>query len=145
MKRTKHYILVIASLLMLLTAALTTCDRGGSDVGVTPYSSGEGRVGEGNGTIVRAVVLRAITIMPSNALGINPGSRLQFAATGVYADDSELNLTEVVTWASSDPSVATISNEPDSKGLSTAVSRGSCGISATLGDISGSTTIRVNE
>jgi len=50
----------------------------------------------------------------------------------------------MVVWTSSDTSIATVSNAPDSNGQAIAVSRGYCSISATLGLISGSTAIGVN-
>jgi hypothetical protein len=88
--------------------------------------------------------LRGISITPSNPLGINAGTRLQFAAKGSYSDNSVQDLTTLAVWTSSDTSITTVSNEPDSRGQAIAVSRGYCSISATLGNISGSTIMEVN-
>ena len=125
--------------LVSLTLALTSC--GG---GVPPDNSGAGRATEIGGVSLKTAVLRNISITPSNPLGINAGTRLQFAATGIYSDSSVQDLTTSVIWTSSDTSIATISNAPDSKGQAIAVSRGYCSISAMLDGISGSTIMGIN-
>jgi len=88
--------------------------------------------------------LRSISITPSNPLGINSGTQLQFSARGYFSDNSVQDLTTMVVWTSSDTSIATISNESDSKGQAIAVSRGYCSISGTLDGVSGSTIIGIN-
>ena len=63
----------------------------------------------------------------------------QYTATGTYQDGSTRDLTAIVAWASSAPAVAKV----DSKGVVTGVAAGTSTISATLGTISGSTTVAV--
>ena len=127
--------------LLSLILALTSCggDVGGVSVGSggTPSTRKEGEVSR------RTSILTSLTISPTNPLGINSGTQLQFTAKGSYSDNSMRDLTTLVVWTSSDPSVATVSNEPASIGMVTAVSRGYCSISAKSGNISGSTIIGV--
>jgi len=137
--RNYRFVRALMYILVSLTLTLTSC--GGQGGSTPPHNTGVGQVGGVSG---RTVVLRTISIMPSNPLGIIAGTQLQFAATGSYSDNSVKDLTMLVVWTSSDISVATVSNAPDSNGQSLAISRGYCSISATLGGISGSTIIGVN-
>jgi hypothetical protein len=68
----------------------------------------------------------------------------QLTATGTYCDGSKQDLTTTVTWASMFLSVATVSNAAMSRGLVTANEGGTTTISATLGSITGTTTLKVN-
>ncbi|MGA3027306.1 MAG: Ig-like domain-containing protein [Bryobacteraceae bacterium] len=87
---------------------------------------------------VSAAPLVSIAIAPQSAT-IPQGRGIQFTATGVYADGSSQNLTNVVAWTSSDTTVATVS----SSGLATAVGQGTTTITATLDTVSNSTTLSV--
>ena len=128
--------------LVSLMLALTSCggDGGGASVGNgrTPYARDEHAAGRIIPTLV------AITISPINPLGINSGTQLQLVATGYYSDNSVQNVITLVTWTSSDTSIVTISNEPRSIGMATAVSKGYCSISATFEGLSVSTILGVN-
>ena len=88
---------------------------------------------------LRPVVLRSITITPPNPT-IVQGLTRQLTATGNYSDGTMRNLNNKVTWRSSDTSTVTVGNS----GLATAIAVGSAGVSATLGDITGSTSVTVN-
>jgi hypothetical protein len=129
--------------LVSLTLTVTSCGRG-CGVGASLDSGGAGRAEGVNRISGGAQVLRAIHVTPNNPMGINSGTRLQFEATGVYADNSEENLTEIVKWTASNMAVVSISNEINSKGQARALSVGFCSITATLNDISGSTSMTVN-
>ena len=85
-----------------------------------------------------APVLTSITVTPANP-SISVNGQQQFTATGNYSDGSHQNLTSSATWASSSPSVATIT----SGGLATGVAAGSTTIKATYNTISGSTGLTV--
>ena len=87
-------------------------------------------------------ILQAIAVTPANPT-VPVGLTQQFAATGTFSDSSTQDLTVLVTWASSDTSKATVSNTPGSQGLATAIGAGTPAISATLGGVSGSTTLTV--
>jgi hypothetical protein len=68
-----------------------------------------------------------------------PSTEPQFAATGTYSDGSIKTITTSVDWSSSIATVATI----NSRGLATGAGTGSSVITATLGSVTGSTTLRV--
>jgi hypothetical protein len=87
---------------------------------------------------VTSPVLASISVTPTNP-SIAAGTTQQFTATGTYSDGSTQNLNTTVTWSSSATSVATISTA----GLATSVAQGSTTITATLGPISGMTTLTV--
>lgn len=61
----------------------------------------------------------------------------------IKIDKTKQDITKLVTWDSSNPEVATISNEEGTKGLVTAVAHGTTTITATWDRISGSTTLIV--
>ena len=92
-------------------------------------------VAEASGT---APTLNSIALTPG-APAVAPGTTQQFIATGTYSNGTTINLTGQARWSSSNPAVATISL----RGLTSAVSTGTTTISATLGGITGSTTLRV--
>ena len=79
----------------------------------------------------RAATLTSITVGPNVTLPV--GLSRQVTATGNYSDGTMQDLTTQVTWASSAPSVATISNSSGSQGVATAVGLGVTTITATLG------------
>jgi hypothetical protein len=134
--RNNRFIRALMYILVSLTLTLTSCGGGGG--GTSPLNTGVGQARQVSGESERSPLLRGISITPSNPLGINAGTRLQFTVTGSYTDNSEQDLTAIVVWTSSNTSIAAVSNEADSKGQTIAVSRGYCSISATLGSVSGS-------
>jgi trimeric autotransporter adhesin len=82
--------------------------------------------------------LTYISVTPADP-SVPAGATKQFSATGINPDGSTYDLAGNVTWTSSDPAVATIS----SSGLATALATGTTAITATSGNISGSTTLTV--
>ena len=82
--------------------------------------------------------LSSIGVTPVNPT-ITTGATQAFTATGTYADGTTSNMTSQVTWASSNPSVATI----NSTGLAFGANSGSTTISATLGAVAGNTLLGV--
>jgi len=91
---------------------------------------------------VTEAVLVSIQVTPPNS-SLAKGTALQLTATGTYTDDTAKDLTKDVTWGSSDPSAASVSNADGSDGLATALAVGSTAVSATLGTVSGSTALEV--
>ena len=87
---------------------------------------------------VMAAVLSSIAVTPADP-SISNGTTQQFTATGTYSDGSTQNLTNSVTWLSSNTSVAGIS----STGLASGVATGSSIIRVALGSVAGSTTLTV--
>lgn len=97
---------------------------------------GAGSLGPGVGGPSRSLVSIAIT--PANA-ALLLGTLQQFTATGTYSDHSSQDITDSVTWSSSDISVASIAGG----GLASGLTLGSVTISATSGSVTGSTPVNV--
>jgi trimeric autotransporter adhesin len=87
---------------------------------------------------VQSADLSFITIRPANKKIAQLTSQ-QFQAIGTYTDGSTHNITGQVSWTSSNTAVANIGN----RGLAKALTPGTTTITATLGSISGSTTLDV--
>jgi hypothetical protein len=90
---------------------------------------------------VDAGTLSAITITPA-PLSVVVGGHQQLTATGSYTSGPDQELTNSVTWLSTD-SVATVSNANGSHGLLTAVSAGSASVSARFQGVTGNLTVTV--
>jgi trimeric autotransporter adhesin len=99
------------------------------------------------------MTLTSVAVTPANpsiALGFNQ----VFVATGTFSDGSTQNITSQAVWATSNPAVASITDDPIGAGLATAGVAGtttitarvdsSTGIPLTAGAVSGSTTLTVN-
>ena len=63
--------------------------------------------------------LVSITTKPSSK-NLEVGQQVQYKATALFLDESDDDVTAEVTWSSTDPSVASVSNAAGSKGLVTA-------------------------
>jgi len=84
------------------------------------------------------VTLVSIAVAPVNPTLQIAGTQ-SFTATGTYSDGSKADITNQVTWTSSNTGVASIT----SAGLATAVAGGPANMIATLGTISGNSTVTV--
>jgi CTP:molybdopterin cytidylyltransferase MocA len=111
-------------------------------VGTTPVTASLGNVFGDAFLTVTATGLVSLEVTPANPTVVR-GMTQQFKATGTFTDNSTQDLTSAVTWLSSEPSIATISNTPGSQGLATSFLGGTTSIMATLGNVSGSTTMTV--
>ena len=88
-----------------------------------------------------APVLQFVTITPTSAT-INVGTTQQFSASAYYSDGSIKDGTSLVTWGSSNPTVATIA----AGGVATAVGLGTTTVTATAAGTPGATaTLSVNQ
>jgi hypothetical protein len=87
-------------------------------------------------TVVPSLV--SIQVVPPNQT-ILVGASKQYTAIGIYSNGTTQNLSNQVTWSSSDIAVATIAVH----GLATGTLAGTTVITATLGAISGSTNLTV--
>jgi hypothetical protein len=128
-----------------------------SDANIATISSGGMATGFGPGTVsitaqssislkssatltVSGAVVNLSSIVVSPAASSLPvNSSQQFTATGNYTDGSSADLTSLVTWSSTPATIATVS----ASGLVNGVAAGSGNISASLGAISGSTSLTV--
>lgn len=77
---------------------------------------------------ITASELQSVAITPANPSLFQTQGTQQFKATGTFADNSTLDITNLVQWSSSSSSVATISKT----GLATLVGSGSATITATI-------------
>ncbi|HWX33267.1 MAG TPA: Ig-like domain-containing protein [Steroidobacteraceae bacterium] len=128
------------------TAVATIAEPGGlatgAAVGSATISATIGSV-TGNTTFtVTAALLTTIQVTPATPT-IAKGLAKQFIATGIFTDNSTLDLTFQVTWNSSNTAAATASNAAATAGTVTAVAPGMATIAANLGSISGGTLVTV--
>ncbi len=100
----------------------------------------DGVTGDTTLTVTEATLV-SIEVTPANP-SIADGTTVELTATGVYTDASMQDLTEQVTWGSSNDAVATVSIA-DPKGLATAVGAGSTTVSAIFDGVTGVTTLTV--
>ncbi|TGM96002.1 beta strand repeat-containing protein [Leptospira yasudae] len=108
--------------------------NGSSTTGTSRITASLGSVSGFADLTVIAPSLTSIQIDPTHPSVAN-GLTQDFTATGVYSDGSNQNLTSQVTWASSSPSVAVISNASGTNGRATTLATGSTNISASLGAV----------
>jgi trimeric autotransporter adhesin len=108
-------------------------------VGITATEAGV--VGNASVTVV-AATLQQILVAPANAT-LTAGLRANYTATGVYSDGSKVDVTAQVTWTTRDPTIATISNVSGASGLLLARAMGLTTVTATLGGVSGQTSLTV--
>ncbi|WP_155827552.1 beta strand repeat-containing protein [Limisalsivibrio acetivorans] len=83
--------------------------------------------------------LQVSPVTPSVALG---GSK-QMNAVGIYTDNTNVDVTSQATWASSDGTVASISNAGGSEGLAVSLATGTSTLCATMDNITDSTVMSV--
>ncbi|MFT3706258.1 MAG: Ig-like domain-containing protein [Archangium sp.] len=107
-------------------------------VGATSISAAFGGFNAQVNLVVIQSTLTRIDVTPANA-STALGYTRQFIATGTYSDGTTQVISDTVTWASSDESVALISNASGSRGLLSTVASGSTVVTATFGSVSGST------
>jgi trimeric autotransporter adhesin len=122
---------------------VATIDSAGLATGVSPGSatilaSSKPFGGETTLSVEVTRVLVSIVVSPQEA-SMATGATLQFAATGTYNDGTVGNVTNSVTWTSSETNIATISTG----GLATGVSSGGTTITAASGSISGTASLSV--
>ncbi len=76
---------------------------------------------------------------------ITVGTPLQFVATAIYSDGTNMAVTGMATWQSDTMTVAQVSNAAGSRGLATALLKGTATISATFMNVTGSTLLSVTD
>ncbi|MFZ0665599.1 MAG: Ig-like domain-containing protein [Acidimicrobiales bacterium] len=93
-----------------------------------------------------------ITVLPAELVTIDvsptasnlpAGETEKFHATGIYTDGTTQDLSDVVTWSSSETQYATVSNAAGTQGEVTAVATGASTISATDGSITGEALVTI--
>ena len=91
---------------------------------------------------VTAATLVSLEVAPTNP-DMPKGTTLQLTATGIYSDNTTVDLTSQTSWSSSTIATAIVSNTAGSNGLTTAVDVGTTTVTAAIGIVSGSTLITV--
>ena len=92
--------------------------------------------------IVTSSALNFITVSPP-APSVPVGVSTQYTAIGTFLDTTTQNLTTNVTWASGQPSIATVSNAIARQGLATGVTPGQTAITAVFAGVVGNATLTV--
>ena len=110
----------------------------GVAAGITAIQATMGPVSTQVPLTVTEAALLFVAVMPAN-LSLTSGGTQQFTATGTYSDGSTQNLTNLVSWSSSNTAVATIG----SGGLATSIAAGSTTIQAIMGWLADATTLTV--
>jgi hypothetical protein len=105
---------------------------------ITATHAGTGKTDTTTLAVTNAT-LSSIAVTPNGAVAIGYGTTQQFTAIGTYSNGATQNITDLVTWSSSAPGFATISNVAGSNGLATSVSAGTTNVSATLGAVTSNT------
>jgi hypothetical protein len=98
-----------------------------------------GGVMGGTTLTVSQALLQSISVAPG-VVSIANGTGAQLTATGHFSDQSTQDLTTQVSWQSDNEAVATVSS-----GQVTSVAPGDAGITASLGDNSGSAAVHVKD
>jgi predicted small lipoprotein YifL len=132
-----------------------------SQLDVATISNVTGTEGRASGVFTGATEIKAtsgsisgtaaLTVLPNLvAIAVTPqgqslqaGSATQYTATGTYSDSTTLDITGSVTWSSSAEAVALISNTAGEKGRATAIAAGATTITATSGQITGTSGLTV--
>ncbi|WP_207385576.1 Ig-like domain-containing protein, partial [Legionella gratiana] len=114
----------------------------GNSPGTTTITASLGSVSTTTSLTVTNATLVSIAVTPTNP-SIAEGTTQQLTAMGTFSDSNVYNVTSSVIWSSSDTTIATVSNAPESNGQATGLSSGTATITATLGSVSGTTNLAV--
>ncbi len=120
-------------------AGLATAVAAGTSKITATQGSGATAISGSTTLTVTGAKLVSIVLQPQPTVSIAKGTTVQFAATGFFDDTTTQNLTDTATWASSIPTIATVSNAAVSNGLATGVATGTANITASV--VIGMTTI----
>lgn len=111
-------------------------------VGQSTITATFGTVSGSSSLNVTTATLSSISVTPTNPFS-DIFTTQQFTATAIYSDNSVKDVTNVVRWSSQSALIAIVSNQVSSKGLALGIGVGSTNIIATLGNVTGSTTLQV--
>jgi hypothetical protein len=116
---------------------------------VTGASGGSANISASYGGVsgTRPINVTAVTLVSISVGGdisIGPGSSHKFTAIGTFSDGTTQNITQSVTWTSTNSGVATVNDTlGTNKGTASALSSGSTSISASLNGVTGSANLNV--
>ena len=113
----------------------------GAGAGEATVSACAGAVcGSANVTVHPGLI--SIAVLPASP-SVLAGLSVQLYAAGTYDDGTVQDITSLVSWSSSNTTLAQISNT-GTRGVALGVAPGSVTITATAGSLSGTTTLTVN-
>jgi hypothetical protein len=112
-------------------------------VGAADVSATLGAVSTSIAVAVTDATLVSLVVTPP-VPALAAGFTRPLSATGTFSDGSTRDLSASVTWASSNPSVAAVSNAAGSQGLVLGLVPGTTDVRATLGPVTESTTVSVS-
>jgi uncharacterized repeat protein (TIGR03803 family) len=107
-----------------------------------PVATGTSQITATLGSVTSSPVTLTVTSATLVSIAITPpapsvalGTNESFTATGIYSDNSNVNLTTQVMWHSATPVVATISNAVGTAGVAHPLTTGTTQITAVLGSV----------
>jgi len=92
---------------------------------------------------VSGAALTKLAVSPPQ-MAVASGATQPFVAAGTFSDGFVMDVTVFVTWLSSKPTVAPVSNATGTKGQAKALSKGTTTITATKAGVSATATLAVN-
>lgn len=121
-----------------LTGLATTADVLGTSTITAEFTDGSGKkVSDSTVMTVTAPVVNTITVSPPNPSVLSVATR-QFTATGTYSDGTTADITSLVSWNSSNGTLATMNGS-----VATTLAPGTLTISAAKDGAIGNTTLTV--
>jgi uncharacterized protein YjdB len=110
---------------------MVTADN--ANTGTTTISASYGTAPVVTGSAVLTVTDATLDYIEviSTTTSTPKGTKVQFSAAGIYSNGDHPDFTDRVTWSSSSDLIATVSNNPGTKGEATAVDPGTATITAT--------------
>lgn len=126
------------------STTLTVTVPVGATTGPISVTVGAQTVASDTNFTLTSPTLGSILITPAGSTLSAPG-QLQFFAVGAFTNGTRGDITATVSWGTSNPGVATVSNSAGSQGLVTGVNTGVSNIIATSGQVTASTPLRVNQ
>ncbi|EMK20594.1 Ig-like domain-containing protein [Leptospira kirschneri] len=115
-----------------------------ADTGIVTVSASSGNITGSIKLIVTPAALVSISVSPTNS-SIPKGLTEKFKATGIFTDNSNSDITDQVTWDSSNPDILSISNASANHGLASTLNKGNVKVTASIGGIQGSTDFKVTQ
>jgi hypothetical protein len=135
---------LVIGIITLLTLAVSACSSGSSSTNVVTSSSNSSTTSVINSTTTKTTTssskttttsgkvtatLTSIAISPTSPPNLKLGFTQNFVATGTYSDGSTADVSSLVTWHSSDSTIAAFTQP--SGGLLEAMGLGTATITAT--------------
>jgi uncharacterized protein YjdB len=133
-----------ATVLMVVSSGTGAGHVTGAGPGTATLTATVGGVSASLSVAVTSATLVSLAITPSPAYVV-AGTSQQMVATGTLSDGTTFDATAQVTWASTDTTVASVSNAAGSSGMVAALSRGAATISASLSGVSASAALTVTD